>query len=228
MRAIRFGAVGADPTLTDVPIPEPLAGQVRVAMRACGICGSDLHVIDGSTTVAHQPITMGHEPSGVIDAVGDGVDTSWVGQCVVVNPLVSCGQCRMCRAGSDNLCLQLRILGIGMDGAHAEFFLAPADNVVPLPENVDFATGAVVTDAVATPMHAIRLSGLRAGDTAAVFGLRTPWWPGSCGWSARSARRRSPDDREHGHPPLRSGGLRTRSGSTSRPQQQPHPSGHHE
>ena len=191
MRAIRFGAVGADPTLTDVPIPEPLAGQVRVAMRACGICGSDLHVIDGSTTVAHQPITMGHEPSGVIDAVGDGVDTSWVGQCVVVNPLVSCGQCRMCRAGSDNLCLQLRILGIGMDGAHAEFFLAPADNVVPLPENVDFATGAVVTDAVATPMHAIRLSGLRAGDTAAVFGLRTPWWPGSCGWSARSASTRA-------------------------------------
>jgi alcohol dehydrogenase, propanol-preferring len=154
-----------------VPIPVPAPGEVRIAMRACGICGSDLKMINGKLGAAFLPIILGHEPAGIIDATGDGVDDVHVGQRVLVNAMWACGTCRTCLAGQPNLCLSGRSMGVGANGAHADFFLAPASNVVPLPENVDFVTGAVVTDSLATPMHSIRRSGVQPGQTAAVFGL---------------------------------------------------------
>lgn len=171
MRAVRLDTVGVDPALVDMPIPEPGEGEVLIAMRACGICGSDLHVIEGSTRTVRLPMTMGHEPSGVVQALGAGVDSLSTGQRVVVNGLVACGTCGLCTDGKRNLCERLSILGLGRDGAHADYFTVPAGNVIPLPDEIDFALGAIITDAIATPMHAIRKSGVQQGQTAAVFGL---------------------------------------------------------
>ncbi|MEU6702002.1 zinc-binding dehydrogenase [Pseudonocardia sp. NPDC046786] len=171
MRAMRLKTVGVDPSLTEIPVPEPGEGEVRIAMRACGICGSDLHVVDGSTVVDRLPVTMGHEPSGVVDALGAGVDSLSCGQRVVVNGLVPCGTCGQCTRGRRNRCEQLCILGLGRDGAHADYFTVPAESVIPLPDGIGFELGAIITDAIATPMHAIRKSGVQKGQTAAVFGL---------------------------------------------------------
>lgn len=171
MRAARFHGVGEPLRVEDVPVPEPGPGEVRVAVRACGICGSDVHIVEGETLSAPPPLVLGHEPSGVVDAVGAGVTDPVPGTRVSVLAGYGCGQCRECLAGWENLCAGLHIPGITRDGAQAEFVVVPARAVVALPGAVDFATGAILTDAIATPFHAIRRSGVRAGDVAVVYGL---------------------------------------------------------
>ena len=161
----------SEPALIERPVPDPAAGEVRVAMRACGICGSDIHIIDGETLPAFLPIVLGHEASGVIDAVGTDVTDYAVGDRVTVNPSLWCGTCKMCLAGRVNLCRNIKILGLSYDGAHSEFFLVPALNLIRLPDSIPFPLGAIVADAIATPYHAILKSGVQPGATVAVFGL---------------------------------------------------------
>ena len=168
MRAVRFTGAGTRPFLDDVPVPEPGPGEVRVRVKACGICGSDVHIVHG-TTPAAVPLTLGHEPSGVVDDPGD---STWrVGDRVSVAAGYGCGECSLCKADRENVCPRLHIPGITRDGAQAEYVVVPARALVALPDAVDFATGAIITDAVATPFHAINCSGVRAGDTAVVYGL---------------------------------------------------------
>ena len=168
MRAVRFTGAGTRPFLDDVPVPEPGPGEVRVRVKACGICGSDVHIVHG-TTPAAVPLTLGHEPSGVVDDPGD---STWrVGDRVSVAAGYGCGECSLCKADRENVCPRLHIPGITRDGAQAEYVVVPARALVALPDAVDFATGAIITDAVATPFHAINGSGVRAGDTAVVYGL---------------------------------------------------------
>lgn len=109
MHAVRLHAVGENPRLDEVTVPEPGPGRVRISMRACGICGSDLHLIDGSTAPGLLPLTLGHEPAGVIDKLGDGVAGLSAGQRVVVNSMVPCGQCRTCANGWRNVCERGRL-----------------------------------------------------------------------------------------------------------------------
>jgi propanol-preferring alcohol dehydrogenase len=171
MLAGRFHGVDRPLTVDEVPVPEPGPGEARVAVRACGVCGSDVHIVEGSTLSARPPLTLGHEPSGVVDALGPGVTEVSVGDRVSVSAGYGCGTCRMCAAGQENLCPSLQIPGITRDGAQAAYVVVPARALVPLPDSIDFATGAILTDAVATPFHAVRRSGVRAGDVAVVFGL---------------------------------------------------------
>lgn len=168
MRAVRFHGPGTRPRIEDVPDPVPGPGEVRVRVRACGICGSDVHIVHG-VTPSLVPVTLGHEPSGVVDDPGDS--SFEPGARVAVAAGYGCGECAVCKADRENVCPRLHIPGITRDGAQATYVVVPARALVPLPDSVDFATGAIVTDAVATPFHAIRRSGVRAGDTAVVFGL---------------------------------------------------------
>lgn len=168
MPAVRFTGVGTRPSVEQVPVPEPGPGEVRVRVRACGICGSDVHIVHGVTPAA-VPLTLGHEPSGVVDDPGDS--SFVVGQRVAVAAGYGCGECALCNADRENVCPRLHIPGITRDGAQATYVVVPARALAPLPDSVDFATGAILTDAVATPFHAIRSSGIRAGDTAVVFGV---------------------------------------------------------
>ncbi|MDQ1711484.1 MAG: hypothetical protein QOE45_934 [Frankiaceae bacterium] len=169
MLAVRLHAVGERPRLDEVPVPEPGPGEVRVAVRACGICGSDVHLLHGVTPTGPLPLTLGHEPSGVVDDPGD---SAWAaGARVAIAAGYGCGECAACLADRENVCPRLVIPGIDRDGAQAAYVVVPARALVALPDTVDFATGAILTDAVATPFHAIRRSGIEAGGTAVVYGL---------------------------------------------------------
>lgn len=168
MPAVRFTGTGTRPFLDSVPVPTPGPGEVRVRVKACGICGSDVHIVHGVTPAA-VPLTLGHEPSGVVDDPGD---SAWeAGTRVSIAAGYGCGACALCNADRENICPRLHIPGITRDGAQATYVVVPARALVALPDSVDFATGAILTDAVATPFHAIRGSGAQAGDTAVVYGL---------------------------------------------------------
>lgn len=170
MRAARLFETGTPPEVVTVPVPEPGPGEVRVAVHACGICGSDVHILSGDIPTATLPLTLGHEAAGIVDKVGPGVDVP-TGQRVLINPIVVCGSCHACRAGHTNQCPDNIVLGVGAAGAAADYVIAPATNVHAIPDTIDFATAAIMADAIAGPFHAIRNSGVAAGDSVAVYGL---------------------------------------------------------
>ncbi|HVE99427.1 MAG TPA: zinc-binding dehydrogenase [Mycobacteriales bacterium] len=171
MRAVRLHAVGTRPSLDEIPVPEPGPTEIRVAVRACGLCGSDVHLVHGSTPTGPLPLVLGHEPAGVVDAVGELVTTHAPGDRVCIAAGYGCGDCPACAADRESICPRLEIPGISRDGSQAEYVVVPARTAVPLPATVDFATGAILTDAVSTPYHAVRRSGVQRGETAVVFGL---------------------------------------------------------
>ncbi len=171
MPAVRLHAVGTRPTLDEVAVPAPGSGEVRVAIRACGICGSDVHLVHGVTPTGPLPLILGHEPSGVVDLVGENVEGWASGDRVCIAAGYGCGDCPACDVGRESICPRLEIPGITRDGSQAAYVVVPARSLIALPDRVDFATGAILMDAVSTPYHAIRRSGVRAGETAVVFGL---------------------------------------------------------
>jgi propanol-preferring alcohol dehydrogenase len=158
----------------EVVIPDAGPGEVLIQVRAAGLCGTDVHTAYGlgGRMVTQPVLTLGHETAGTILALGPGV-TDWsVGDPVVVAPIVVCGRCRYCRRGTTQLCERSVVLGLGRDGAFAECVLVPETNLVMLPATIPPEIGAVVTDAVATPFHAlISRAGLRPGESVAVFGV---------------------------------------------------------
>ena len=172
MTAARFREVNEPLQLEDIPVPGIREDEVLVQVKAVGLCGSDVHIVfEGVTPTPFTPITLGHEPSGVVAAMGARVEGWEEGDRVAVTPLLFCSSCRNCITGHTNVCLERRILGIQANGALAEYLVAPAKNLVQLPENVPFTVGAIITDAVATPFQAIaERAALRAGETVAIFG----------------------------------------------------------
>lgn len=156
----------------DPPGP-PGPGEVQVRMKAVGVCGSDVHYYSQGrigSAVVEKPLIMGHEPAGVIAAVGAGVETLQVGQRVAVEPAQSCGACEPCREGHPNLCPQVRFFGTPpVDGAYCERVNVPAPNVFLLPDTLSDAEGALL-ETLGIGLHAVDLSHLRAGQTVAVFG----------------------------------------------------------
>ncbi|MCL4700049.1 MAG: zinc-binding dehydrogenase, partial [Burkholderiaceae bacterium] len=136
------------------------------------LCGTDIHLaVDGDIPVARKPITLGHEAAGTIVKVGAGVSGFAVGQRVALFPSPVCGQCRFCRLGRESLCEATQAYGMSQDGALARYIVAPACGAIAIPDTVDFATAAIITDGVSTPLHALRSRGaLRAGEAVAVVG----------------------------------------------------------
>jgi propanol-preferring alcohol dehydrogenase len=123
------------------------------------------------TLADYTPIALGHEPSGVIAALGQEVEVWKVGERVTINPFLTCGKCINCLSGNSQICISRRVIGIHNEGGLAEFLKIPAENLVHLPENIPFDQGGIAVDAVATPFHAITKRGaLRVGEKVAVFG----------------------------------------------------------
>lgn len=172
MRAARFYAPGEPLRLEEVEDAAPGPGEVRVAVEACGICGTDLHVaIEGSIQLPRTPITLGHEAAGVVAAAGPGVTPWKAGDRVTIFPNVACGACYACRQGREVLCLRAQVLGINREGAFAESVTLPASCLLPLPPEIPFPVGAIIADAVSTAYRAVAHRGqLRAGERVAVFG----------------------------------------------------------
>jgi D-arabinose 1-dehydrogenase-like Zn-dependent alcohol dehydrogenase len=160
-----------DLRIEDVVTPDPGPGEVLVRVHACGVCASDLHVVQGVTPSGHLPVTLGHEAAGVVAAVGDGVEDWLPGDRVLVPPGRTCGQCAMCLGGRDNLCPFQQVLGVTADGAQADHALALARMLVPVPGSMPFDQAAILADAVATPYHALKRGGINEDTTCAVVGL---------------------------------------------------------
>jgi len=122
--------------IEDRPLPTPAAGEVRVKVKLAGICGSDSHIYRGHNPFAKYPRVIGHEFFGVIDAVGDGVDTARLGQRVSVDPVISCGHCYQCSVGKPNVCASLVVLGVHRDGGFSEYAAVPAKNAWVIPDSI--------------------------------------------------------------------------------------------
>jgi L-iditol 2-dehydrogenase len=157
-------------------VSEPVLGttDVMVRVKACGICGSDVHGMDGSTGRRIPPLIMGHEASGVVSGVGSEVKTIQPGERVTFDSTVYCGNCFYCRRGDINLCNHRRVLGVSCDeyrqnGAFAELVMVPQHIVYPLPEKVSFAQGAMV-EPCSVAYHAVSHSPPIPADTAVVVG----------------------------------------------------------
>ena len=176
MRAARLHAVRSadapeDLRIDEVPVPEPAPGEVLVKVHACGVCASDLHVVQGVTPSWPSPITLGHEAAGEIVHLGDGVDDWQVGDRVLVPAGRVCSDCAMCRTGRDNLCQRITVLGVTVDGAQAEYVTALARMLVPVPASLPLTQAAILADAVATPYHALKRGGIGEDVTCVVVGL---------------------------------------------------------
>jgi len=147
MRAERFYADTKTVALEDVPIPHPGPGEVLVKVAFCGICHSDLSLINGTFPAQRPVVTQGHEASGTIAKLGDGV-TGWsVGDRVIVAAGRPCGDCPNCRRGDTGTCLRMQLMAFAYDGAWAEYTVAHAAGLTRVPDNVPLDQAAILADA---------------------------------------------------------------------------------
>jgi len=157
--------------IEDVPVPELGANDVLVAVKACGVCGTDVHFWQGETPLPQLPLTLGHEPAGVVAAVGSGVVEWKIGDRVIVTGSMPCRACQNCRQGDFQSCTQIIEMGIDVDGAFAEFVRTAREGLIALPDSISFEVGAMLGDAIATPYHALVARGqLQAGESVAIWG----------------------------------------------------------
>ncbi len=158
--------------LRDVPVPEPGPGRVRVRVQVCGVCRTDLHIVEGELPQAKRPVVPGHEVVGIVDQVGKGVSTVREGDRVGVAWLQeTCGRCEFCRAGRENLCGQARFTGYHVDGGYAEYLLVPAVFVYPLPPALSDDETAPLLCAGIIGYRALRLSGVKPGQRLGLYGF---------------------------------------------------------
>ena len=156
--------------------PEPAVGpnDVRIRVRACGVCGSDIHGYDGSSGRRIPPLVMGHEAAGEIEALGAEVTDLEIGDRVTFDSTVSCGQCFFCRRGQINLCDNRRVLGVScgdyrQHGAFAELVSVPRRIVYKLPDDLPYESAAMI-EAVSVAVHAVNRTPVTLGDYAVVVG----------------------------------------------------------
>jgi len=160
--------------VTDMPTPEVNPRDVLVRVKACGICGSDVHGYDGSSGRRIPPLVMGHEASGIVEAVGSDVEAITPGMRVTFDSMVSCGRCHFCHRGEMNLCDNRRVLGVScgeyrQHGAYAEYIAVPENIVYPLPDEVSFEQAAMI-EPVSVAVHAANRTPVELGDSAVVVG----------------------------------------------------------
>lgn len=169
-----------DLRIEDVEVKDVGVGQVKVKVGWAGICGSDLHAYNHGLSLAYEehpmthdktPLVLGHEFSGTVEEVGEGIETVAVGDKVAIEPMLYCGECEPCRTGKYNLCevSNVGFFGLAGDGGFAEYFVAEEKYFHKLPESVSLEEGALV-EPTAVAFHAIGLSNLKAGQSSAIYG----------------------------------------------------------
>ena len=160
--------------IRELPDPSPGAGEVVIAMKASGLCGSDLTPYRSTKAQRGDPRRLkvgGHEPRGAVVEVGEGVSEVRVGDRVMMHHYTGCGTCRMCRIGYTQMCLHHHeVYGSTKDGGHEEFLLAPASTCVVLPDELTFEEGAACACGTGTAFHALKRLAISGADTIAIFG----------------------------------------------------------
>ncbi|MGF7122298.1 D-arabinose 1-dehydrogenase-like Zn-dependent alcohol dehydrogenase [Rhodococcus sp. BE178] len=156
----------------DVPIPEPGPGEVLVKVAFCGICHSDLSLLDGTFPAMLPVVTQGHESSGTIAALGPGVQGWQVGDRVIPSAGKPDMKCRNCRRGDFTNCLNIQLMAFAYDGAWAEYTVAQAGGLTRVPDNVPLEQAALLADAVSTPFGAVVGTGqVKVGESVGVWGV---------------------------------------------------------
>ncbi len=158
----------------DMPEPEIGPNELLIEVKASGICGSDVHGLDGSTGRRIPPLIMGHEASGIVGSVGSDVTEYTVGQRVTFDSTVYCGTCFYCRRGDINLCDERRVLGVScpdyrQHGTFAEYVAVPQHIIYPLPDSISFEQSAMV-EPCSVAFHAVHITPLALNDLAVVVG----------------------------------------------------------
>lgn len=171
MRAQRLNTKTKEFSVQDVPIPTPGRGQALVKIAFCGICHSDLSLIDGVVKSSLDEITQGHEASGTVVEIGEGVRKVKVGDRVVLPAGAACRKCLACQRGSTE-CDRPPLMAFDYDGAWAEYAVANAAGLALIPDSVSFEHAAIVADAVATPYGAVVNTGkVQIGESVGVWGI---------------------------------------------------------
>lgn len=156
--------------LAEAAAHAPAPGQVRIRVAFCGICGTDMHIFHGRMDArVKPPRIIGHEMSGTVEAIGDGVSGWSVGDHVTVRPLDSCGSCAACRAGHSHVCMNLKFIGIDSPGAFQGSWCVPARLLHRLPADLPLDRAALV-EPIAVACHDVRRARLAAGEKAVVLG----------------------------------------------------------
>ena len=177
MRAVIIDAPGII-RVDNVPDPTPRPDEVLVRVGACGICGTDLHIIDGDSPLARYPIIPGHEFAGEVVALGSdvaqryGKENITIGSRIAVEPNLYCGHCDSCRTGHENLCLNYAALGVTTNGAVAQYVTVPVAKAYALPDNMSFREGALI-EPVSCAVHGMHILNPRSGDTFLIVGAGT-------------------------------------------------------
>jgi propanol-preferring alcohol dehydrogenase len=169
----RTAEIGAAPLqLRDVPVPQPGAGQLLVRVVCCGVCRTDLHVIEGELEDPALPLIPGHQAVGVVVATGQGVTGRTIGERVGIAWLQgTCGTCEFCRTGRENLCLQARFTGYRVDGGYAEYAVVPERFAYPIPAAFGDEEAAPLLCAGIIGYRALRLSGIQPGQRLGLYGF---------------------------------------------------------
>lgn len=156
--------------LEQLPLPKLKPGQALIKVNYCGICGSDVHILQGAHPTATFPRVPGHEFVGeLVEVCGEGAEGFTQGDIVVAQPFFSCGNCEPCAKGHDNVCRSLKFMGAHADGAFAEYVVVLTRKMYKLPKDIDQRLAALA-EPVAVAVHDVRRSGLAVGETALVIG----------------------------------------------------------
>ena len=154
---MQYPSVGEPLQLVELPLPQPGPGQVRVKVEACGACGSDLLVQKGAFGADCFPLVPGHEAAGSVDAVGPGVEPSTVGRQAALWYVDAPADSAYVKRGRANIAPEGRRMGMHVDGGFAEYVVRPIETLIFPPQPIEPAVLAVLTDAVATPIHALKI-----------------------------------------------------------------------
>lgn len=158
-------------TVKDIPAPQVRPGYAVIKVAYGGFCGpTEMTIIKGLHTRAKFPLVFCHEFSGTVQEVETNKNcTIKIGDKVVVNPLLYCNECYMCRSGNQHICKNLRLIGIDYNGGFEEYCLVPINNLIKLPDDMQMDVAAL-SEPMAVGVHAVRESGFQMGNTALVFG----------------------------------------------------------
>jgi 2-desacetyl-2-hydroxyethyl bacteriochlorophyllide A dehydrogenase len=174
MRAAVFDSETMKLGLESVRLPEPRPDEVRVRVAACGICLSDVHLLDGTLPAQLSRVIPGHESAGVIDSVGELVPEHWTaGRRVLIAGGKPCGACQSCMVGdAPERCLDVQVMGFAYDGAWAEYTVVPWETLVEVPDHVPLHQAAILADAVATPYAALtERAAVRPAESVGLWGV---------------------------------------------------------
>ena len=171
MRAAIFKELGKPLVIEEVPKPKVKENEILMQVKAAAICIADIYSIKGERPL-QLPHIMGHEAAGIVAEVGSGVRNFKPGDRILGNAIVTCEQCYYCKKDLEQLCENHKIIGTdsGTQGAFAEYYKLPAQNIYQLPEEIPFDQATVITSPLASAYHGVQIAGIQPGDTVVVYG----------------------------------------------------------